>query len=64
VARQDDLLAVLQQRLKLDSKNSSKPPSSVGPSSGNRAKRRASQRKRAAQKGHKGSSSALLDGSR
>ena len=61
VARQDELLAVLHERLKLDSKNSSKPPSSDGPSSGNRAQRRASERKRGAQKGHKGSCRALLD---
>ena len=54
-------LAVLQERLKLDSKNSSKPPSSDGPSSGNRAQRRASERKRGAQKGHKGSFRALVD---
>ena len=53
-------LAVLQERLKLDSKNSSKPPSSDGPSSGNRAQRRASERKRGAQKGHKGSFRALV----
>ena len=61
VARQDELLAVLHERLKLDSKNSSKPPSSDGPSSGNRAQRRASERKRGAQKGHKGSFRALVD---
>ena len=61
VARQDELLVVLQERLKLDSKNSSKPPSSDGPSSGNREQRRASERKRGAQKGHKGSYRALLD---
>jgi transposase len=61
VAR-DELLAVLQERLKLDSKNSSKPPSSDGPGSGgNRAQRRASGRTRGAQKGHKGTSRALLD---
>ena len=61
MARQDELLAVLQERLKLDSKNSSKPPSSDGPGSGNRAQRRASERKRGAQKGHKGSFRALVD---
>lgn len=55
-------LALLQERLKLDSRNSSKPPSSDGPGSGgNRAQRRASQRKRGAQPGHKGSFRALLD---
>ena len=62
LARQSELLAVLQERLKLDSRNSSKPPSSDGPGSdGNRAQRRASERKRGAQKGHKGSCCALLD---
>ena len=55
------LVAVLQERLKLDSKNSSKPPSSDGPGSGNRAQRRASERARGAQKGHKGAFRALLD---
>jgi len=56
------LVAVLQERLKLDSKNSSKPPSSDGPGSGgNRAQRRASERSRGAQKGHKGAFRALLD---
>jgi transposase len=50
----------LQERLKVDSRNSSKPPSSDGPGSGNRAQRRASQRKRGAQKGHPGSFRALL----
>ena len=44
----------LQERLKVDSRNSSKPPSSDGPGGGNRAQRRASQRKRGAQKGHPG----------
>jgi len=55
------LVAVLQERLKLDSTNSSKPPSSDGPGRGNRAQRRASERARGAQKGHKGSFRALLD---
>lgn len=53
-------LAWLQERLKVDSRNSSKPPSSDGPGGGNRAQRRASQRKRGAQKGHPGSYRALL----
>lgn len=61
LAELEEKLAMLQERLKLDSKNSSKPPSSDGPSSGNRAQRRASQRKRGAQAGHKGSYRALLD---
>ena len=39
-------MALLQERLKLDSRNSSKPPSSDGPVGGNRAQRRASVRKR------------------
>jgi transposase len=47
-------MAWLQERLKVDSRNSSKSPSSDGPGSGNRAQRRASQRKRGAQKGHPG----------
>jgi transposase len=55
------LVIVLQERLKLDSTNSSKPPSSDGPGRGNRAQRRASERARGAQKGHKGSYRALLD---
>jgi transposase len=56
-----EVLALMQERMKLDSKNSSKPPSSDGPGSGNRAQRRASQRARGAQKGHKGSARAVLD---
>ena len=51
---------LLQERLKLDSRNSSKPPSSDGPASGNRAQRRASARKRGGQKGHPGAFRALL----
>ena len=54
-------MALLQERLKLDSRNSSKPPSSDGPAVGNRAHRRASTRKRGAQVGHKGSFRAVLD---
>jgi transposase len=61
LALQDQKLAVLQERLSLDSKNSSKLPSSDGPASPNRAERRASGRKRAAQSGHKGSARAMLD---
>jgi transposase len=54
-------LTLLQERLKLDSRNSSKPPSSDGPGAGgNRAQRRASQRKRGAQKGHPGTYRSLL----
>lgn len=52
---------LLQERLNLNSRNSSKPPSSDGPGAGmNRAQRRASQRKRGAQKGHTGSWRATL----
>ncbi len=46
---------------KLNSRNSSKPPSSDGPDSGgNRAQRRASGRARGAQPGHKGTYRTLL----
>ena len=61
LAEQHGQIAWLQERVKLDSKTSSKPPSSDGPGSGNRAQRRASGRKRGAQKGHPGSYRALLD---
>ena len=54
-------LQVLQERVNLNSRNSSKPPSSDGPAGGNRAQRRASGRKRGAQPGHEGHSRALLD---
>jgi transposase len=60
IAVLQDQVVLLQERVKLDSRNSSKPPSSDGPASGNRAQRRASQRKRGAQKGHPGSFRALL----
>ena len=63
-SRLDELAAqvsLLNERLKLDSKNSSKPPSSDGPAGGNRAQRRASTRKRGAQKGHQGHYRALVD---
>jgi transposase len=60
VAELQQQIAWLQERVKLDSKTSSKPPSSDGPASGNRAQRRASGRKRGAQKGHPGSFRALL----
>jgi transposase len=53
-------VALLQERVKLDSRNSSKPPSSDGPGGGNRAERRASLRKRGAQKGHPGAFRALV----
>jgi transposase len=52
---------LLEERVSLDSNNSSKPPSSDGPGKLNRAQRRGSGRKRGAQAGHKGHSRALLD---
>lgn len=61
LADQQQQIAWLQERVRLDSKTSSKPPSSDGPGSGNRAQRRASGRKRGAQKGHPGSFRALLE---
>lgn len=51
---------LLLERLQLSSRNSSKPPSSDGPAAGNRAQRRASQRKLGAQKKHPGSYRAML----
>ena len=54
-------VAWLQERVKLDSTTSSKPPSSDGPGRINRAQRRSSGRKRGAQPGHKGHSRAMLD---
>ena len=61
VSELQEQVAWLQERVRLDSKTSSKPPSSDGPGSGNRAQRRTSGRKRGAQKGHAGSYRALLD---
>ena len=40
IAQLREQMALLQERLKLDSRNSSKPPSSDGPAGGNRAQRR------------------------
>ena len=60
-------LAGLQEQLRLNSRNSSKPPSSDGPGAGgigNRAQRRASEPSRGAQKGHPGSFRAPVDESR
>ena len=54
VDKQQREIAWLHERVTLDSKTSSKPPSSDGPGSANRAQRRASERKRGAQKGHPG----------
>lgn len=56
-------VVVLSERLALNSRNSSKPPSSDGPGGGNRAQRRASARKRGAQKGHPGAWRELLPAS-
>ncbi len=52
---------LLEERVNLDSNNSSKPPSSNGPGKPNREQRRASTRRRGAQPGHKGHSRALVD---
>jgi len=55
IGQLQEQMSVLQERLKLNSRNSSKPPSSDGPvQSGNRAARRTSGRQRGAQPGHKG----------
>ena len=43
---------LLEERVNLDSNNSSKPPSSNGPGQLSRVQRRASERKRGAQPGH------------
>ena len=52
---------LLQERVNLNSGNSSKPPSSDGPGKGSWSQRRASARKRGALPGHKGHTRALLD---
>lgn len=55
IALLTEQLTLVLERLSLNSRNSSKPPSSDGPGAGmNRAQRRASERKRGAQKGHPG----------
>ena len=61
VAEQQREIAWLHERVTLNSKTSSKPPSSDAPGSGNRTQRRASPRKRGAQKGHPGSYRALVE---
>ena len=61
VAELQGEVAWLHERVALNSKTSSKPPASDGPGSPNRAQRRASPRKRGAQKGHPGSCRALMD---
>lgn len=53
-------VAVLTERVTLNSRNSSKPPSSDGPGRGGRVARPGTGRKRGAQKGHTGSFRALL----
>ena len=64
VTRLTEQVQALQERLGQDSSNSSKPPSSDGPTSRNRSKQarreRKSGRKRGGQKGHKGHRRALL----
>ena len=54
-------IKLLEERVHLDSSNSSKPPSSDGPGKPNRSQRRASERKRGAQVGHKGHLRAMVD---
>ena len=61
IAQLIERVKLLEERIRLDSSNSSKPPSSDGPGRPNRAQRRASQRKRGAQPGHKGHSRAMPD---
>ena len=61
IAQLLERVKLLEERVNLDSNNSSKPPSSNGPGKLNRAQRRASVRRRGAQPGHKGHSRALLD---
>jgi transposase len=61
IAQLLERVRLLEERVNLDSNNSSKPPSSNGPGQLNRAQRRASNRKRGAQTGHKGHSRAMLD---
>ena len=61
IAQLVERVKLLQERVNLDSNNSSKPPSSNGPGQMNRAQRRTSERKRGAQPGHKGHTRTLLD---
>ena len=61
IAQLVERVKLLQERVNLDSNNSSKPPSSNGPGQMNRAQRRTSERKRGAQPGHKGHTRAMLD---
>jgi transposase len=57
---QQEQIAKLQEQVRLDSSNSSKPPSSDGPRK-SRRERRAGERKRGAQRGHPGAYRALVD---
>ena len=61
IAQLVERVKLLQERVNLDSNNSSKPPSSNGPGQMNRAQRRTSERKRGAQPRHKGHTRTLLD---
>ena len=59
LAQLREQVAWLQERVKLDSRNSSKPPSSDV--AGTSRPRRSSERKRGGQPGHKGTYRTLLD---
>jgi transposase len=61
IAQLLERVKLLEERVNLDSNNSSKPPSSDGPGKLNRSQRRASGRKRGAQPGHKGHARVMLD---
>jgi hypothetical protein len=52
---------LLEERVNVDSSNSSRPPSSNGRGKLNRAQRRTSNHQRGAQPGHKGHSRSMLD---
>ena len=64
VAEHQREIAWLHERVTLNSRTSSKPPSSDGPGSATWAQRRARQRKRGVQKDHSGSYRALVAESR
>ena len=61
IAQLIERVKLLEERVNLDSNNSSKPPSSNGPGALNPSQRRASGRKRGGQPGHKGHSRAVMD---
>ena len=63
LTQQDQLLAELQERMKRNSRKSSKPPSSDGPGGarGGKHERGRSRRSRGAQRGHPGAYRQLLD---